>query len=89
MQTSLEDTSNKSDLTVEKTYDRIEAAFPSRGSAEMVVVKANDVTSPKVESGIKALGVRGRRPSRSLRGARRTSDEPRQDGRHRGAPDHG
>jgi uncharacterized membrane protein YdfJ with MMPL/SSD domain len=55
MQTSLEDTSNKSDLTVEKTYDRIEAAFPSEGSAEMVVVKANDVTSPKVESGIKAL----------------------------------
>ena len=55
MQTSLEDDSNKSDLTVEKTYDRIEAAFPSEGSAEMVVVKANDVTSAKVESGIKAL----------------------------------
>jgi uncharacterized membrane protein YdfJ with MMPL/SSD domain len=56
MQTSLqEDTGNKSDLTVEKTYDRVEAAFPSEGSAEMVVVKANDVTSPKVESGIKAL----------------------------------
>ena len=55
MQTSLEDNSNKSDLTVEKTYDRIEAAFPSEGSAEMVVVKANDVTSQKVESGIKAL----------------------------------
>jgi len=55
MQTSLEDTGDKSDLTVEKTYDRIEAAFPSEGSAEMVVVKANDVTSPKVESGIKAL----------------------------------
>ncbi|HMJ95476.1 MAG TPA: MMPL family transporter, partial [Thermoleophilaceae bacterium] len=55
MQTSLEDTSNKSDLAVEKTFDRIEAAFPSEGSAEMVVVKANSVTSPKVESGIKAL----------------------------------
>jgi uncharacterized membrane protein YdfJ with MMPL/SSD domain len=55
MQTSLEDTTGKSDLTVEKTYDRIESAFPSEGSAEMVVVKANDVTSPKVESGIKAL----------------------------------
>ena len=56
MQTSLqEDTGNKSDLTVEKTMDRIEAAFPSEGSAEMVVLKANDVTSPKVESGIKAL----------------------------------
>jgi RND superfamily putative drug exporter len=56
MQTSLqEDTSDKSELMVEKTYDRIEAAFPSEGSAEMVVVKANDVTSPKVESRIKAL----------------------------------
>jgi RND superfamily putative drug exporter len=55
MQTSLEDTSNKSDLTVEKTYDRIEAAFPSEGSADVVVVKADNVTSPKVESGIKAL----------------------------------
>jgi uncharacterized membrane protein YdfJ with MMPL/SSD domain len=55
MQTSLEETKDKSDLTVEKTYDRIEAAFPSEGSAEMVVVKAKDVTSAKVESGIKAL----------------------------------
>jgi RND superfamily putative drug exporter len=55
MQTSLKETNDKSDLTVEKTYDRIEAAFPSEGSADVVVVKANDVTSPKVESGIKAL----------------------------------
>lgn len=55
MQTSLEDNGNKSDLTVEKTFDRIEAAFPSEGSADVVVVKANDVTSQKVESGIKAL----------------------------------
>src|SRR5215211_1532981 len=55
MQTSLEDTSNKSDLTVEKTFDRIDAGFPSEGSAAMVVVKAGDVTSAKVESGIKAL----------------------------------
>jgi uncharacterized membrane protein YdfJ with MMPL/SSD domain len=53
--TSLEDTSNKSDLKVEQTYDRIQAAFPSEGSAEMVVVKAKNATSPKVESGIKAL----------------------------------
>src|SRR5215213_1842493 len=55
MQTSLQETNDKSDLTAEKTFDRIEAAFPSEGSAEMVVVKANDVTSTKVESGIKAL----------------------------------
>ncbi|HKP21025.1 MAG TPA: MMPL family transporter, partial [Thermoleophilaceae bacterium] len=55
MQTTLQDENDKSDLTVEKTYDRIEAAFPSEGSADVVVVKANDVTSPQVESGIKAL----------------------------------
>ena len=55
MQTSLQETNDKSDLTVERTFDRIEAAFPSEGSANVVVVKANDVTSPKVESGIKAL----------------------------------
>jgi uncharacterized membrane protein YdfJ with MMPL/SSD domain len=54
MQTTLEE-ETKSDLTVEKTYDRIEAAFPSEGTADVVVVKADDVTSPKVESGIKAL----------------------------------
>jgi uncharacterized membrane protein YdfJ with MMPL/SSD domain len=53
--TSLQDDSNKSDLKVERTYDRIEAAFPSEGSAAMVVVKAKDATSAKVESGIKAL----------------------------------
>src|SRR5215211_5407933 len=55
MQTSLEETKDKSDLTVEKTFDRIDAGFPSEGSAAMVVVKAGDVTSAKVESGIKAL----------------------------------
>jgi RND superfamily putative drug exporter len=55
MQTSLEDTTGKSDLTVEQTADRVEATFPSEGSAEMVVLKAKNVTSPKVESGIKAL----------------------------------
>jgi uncharacterized membrane protein YdfJ with MMPL/SSD domain len=55
MQTTLDEANDKSDLTVEKTYDRIEAAFPSEGSADVVVVKANDVTSPKVESGIRAL----------------------------------
>jgi uncharacterized membrane protein YdfJ with MMPL/SSD domain len=54
MQTSLQE-ENKSDLTVEKTFDRIEAAYPSEGSADVVVVKAKDATSPQVESGIKAL----------------------------------
>ena len=47
MQTSLggiEETSR--DLKVMQTYDRIQAAFPSEGSMEMVVVKADDVTAP-------------------------------------------
>ena len=89
MQTSLEDTSNKSDLTVEKTSDRVEAAFPSEGSAEMVVVKAKDVTSAEGRVGHQGSRVRGRRPSRSLRGHADRRAQPRQDGRHRGAPDHG
>jgi len=56
MQTSLggiEDTSR--DLKVMQTYDRIQAAFPSEGSSEMVVVKADDVTSPAVVSAIESL----------------------------------
>jgi uncharacterized membrane protein YdfJ with MMPL/SSD domain len=56
MQTSLGGTDDTSrDLKVMRTYDRIQAAFPSEGSAEMVVIKADDATSPKVASGIKAL----------------------------------
>jgi uncharacterized membrane protein YdfJ with MMPL/SSD domain len=56
METSLggqEDISR--DLPVMQTYDRIEAAFPSEGSMEMVVVKADDVTSPAVVSAIDSL----------------------------------
>ena len=56
MQTSLggiEDTSR--DIPVMKTYDRIQAAFPSEGSMEVVVVKADDVTAPKVVSAIESL----------------------------------
>ena len=56
MQTSLggiEDTSR--DLKVMQTYDRIRAAFPSEGSSEMVVVKADDVTSPAVAGAIASL----------------------------------
>jgi uncharacterized membrane protein YdfJ with MMPL/SSD domain len=56
MQTSLGGTDDTSrDLKVMRTYDRIQAAFPSEGSAEMVVIKADDATAPKVASGIKAL----------------------------------
>jgi RND superfamily putative drug exporter len=38
-----------------RTYDRIQAAFPSEGSAEMVVVKADDGISAQVASGIQQL----------------------------------
>ena len=38
-----------------QTYDRIQAAFPSEGSAEIVVVKADDVTRPPVATAIDSL----------------------------------
>jgi uncharacterized membrane protein YdfJ with MMPL/SSD domain len=56
MQTSLggiDETSRE--LEVMQTYDRIQAAFPSEGSMEMVVVKADDVTSSSVVSAINSL----------------------------------
>ena len=56
METSLGGTDDTSrDLKVMRTYDRVQAAFPSEGSAEIVVIKADDATSSKVTSGIKAL----------------------------------
>jgi putative drug exporter of the RND superfamily len=56
MQTSLGGTEDFSrDLEVMQTYDRIQAAFPSEGSMEMVVVKADDVTSTEVVSAIDSL----------------------------------
>src|SRR6266540_2762155 len=56
MQTSLGGTDDTSrDLKVMRTYDRIQAAFPSEGSAEMVVIKADDPTSHEVASGIEKL----------------------------------
>jgi uncharacterized membrane protein YdfJ with MMPL/SSD domain len=56
METSLGGTDDNSrDLPVMQTYDRIQTAFPSEGSAEMVVIKADDATSQEVVSGIKAL----------------------------------
>jgi RND superfamily putative drug exporter len=56
MQTSLggsEDISR--DIPEMQTYDRIQAAFPSEGSMEMVVIKADDVTTPAVVSAVDAL----------------------------------
>jgi uncharacterized membrane protein YdfJ with MMPL/SSD domain len=56
METSLGGVDDYSrDLEVMQTYDRIQAAFPSEGSMEMVVVKAGDVTSPEVVSAIDSL----------------------------------
>jgi uncharacterized membrane protein YdfJ with MMPL/SSD domain len=56
IQTSLGGTDDTSrDIPEMQTYDRIQAAFPSEGSAEMVVIKADDATSSEVVSGIKAL----------------------------------
>jgi uncharacterized membrane protein YdfJ with MMPL/SSD domain len=53
IQTSLGGTDDTSrDLPVMKTYDRIQAAFPSEGSSEVVVVKADDVTASPVVSAI-------------------------------------
>src|SRR5215213_6791327 len=56
MQTSLGGTDDTSrDLEVMRTYDRVQAAFPSEGSAEVVVIKSDDATSHEVTSGIRAL----------------------------------
>ena len=56
MQTSLGGTDDTSrDLKVMRTYDRVQAAFPSEGSAEIVVIKADDATSSE-----------GRRPASRL-----------------------
>jgi uncharacterized membrane protein YdfJ with MMPL/SSD domain len=43
------------DLAVMKTYDRIQAAFPGGPLPASVVVKADDVTAPEVQQGIKAM----------------------------------
>ena len=56
METTLGGTNETSrDIKVMRTYDRIQAAFPSEGSMEMVVVKAGRVTSPTVISAIDSL----------------------------------
>jgi uncharacterized membrane protein YdfJ with MMPL/SSD domain len=62
----LEDTSRE--LQVMRTYDRIQAAFPSEGSMEMVVVEAGDVTSLEVISGINALETKARERSELFEG---------------------
>jgi len=56
MQTSLGSIDDESrDLPVMQTYDRLQTAFPSEGSSEVVVIKADDVTAPAVTSAIGSL----------------------------------
>jgi RND superfamily putative drug exporter len=43
------------DLAVMQTYDRIQAAFPGGPLPATVVIKADDVTTPQVQQGIKAM----------------------------------
>src|SRR5262249_21666644 len=43
------------DLKVMQTYDRIQAAFPGGPLPATVVVKADDVTAPKIQHEIKAM----------------------------------
>ncbi len=42
-------------LPIMQTYDRIQAAFPGGAMPAVVAVQADDVTSPQVQSGVKAL----------------------------------
>ena len=63
-----EDRRDPRELKVMRTYDRIQAAFPSEGSAEMVVVKAEDVTSTAVLSAIESLDTRAQQRPGPLRG---------------------
>jgi uncharacterized membrane protein YdfJ with MMPL/SSD domain len=56
MQTSLGSIDDESrDLPVMQTYDRVQSAFPSEGSAEVVVVRADDVTAAPVASALNSL----------------------------------
>jgi len=56
IQTSLggSDTSSR-EIAEMRTYDRVNEAFPSEGGSELVVVKADNATAPKVVAGINKL----------------------------------
>ena len=43
------------DLPIMQTYDRIQAAFPGGPLPALVVVQADDVTTPEVQAGIEAM----------------------------------
>jgi RND superfamily putative drug exporter len=69
MQTSLDSSADASrELQVMRTYDRIQAAFPSEGSAEMVVVKAGDVTDPRIVAAIDDLEAQAQSRTRLFEG---------------------
>ena len=42
-------------IEVMRTYDKVQAAFPSEGSSEIVVIKADDINAAPVRSGIESL----------------------------------
>ena len=89
METSLGGTEDISrDLQVMQTYDRIQAAFPSEGSMEMVVVKADDVTSPEVVSAIDSLESKAQQRAGPVRGRGNAGRQLGPDSGDRGAPDH-
>jgi uncharacterized membrane protein YdfJ with MMPL/SSD domain len=46
------------DLEVMKVYDRIQAAFPGGPLPAIVAVQADDVTTPEIQAGIKAMSDR-------------------------------
>ena len=87
MQTSLGGTEDESrDLQVMQTYDRINAAFPSEGGSEIVVLKADDATSAEVVSGIESSRGGDRRAAGPVRGQAERRAQLGQDGRQRDHP---
>ena len=70
------------DLSVMKTYDRMQAAFPGGQIPAVVVVKADDVTKPDVRAAIAEMERRAVAEPEHERPGRR-DDQPGQDGRHR------
>ena len=65
-----------------QTLDRVDAAFPGGSVPANVVVKANDVTKPEVQTAIQQLHDAGDRHRSALRALRRRH-QPRQDRRDR------
>ena len=76
------------DLPIMQTYDRIQAAFPGGPMPALVVVEADDVTTPAVQKGIDELEGDGLRPDehdRQPEQERRDRVDPAARQRHRRA----